>query len=325
VDNEDIELTEMVDLNVSRQDGVVSPASGFGFLVKKSAEAAKDVNAQGGIDEQPDIDGARGVLCALYKLIEQEAREGAVGADESYDIQCLSEAICLVKYFLQCELDSGMEDDGSGIAKSEALAELDQFVVAKAHRKFSSDERKRLASEGNALEDGSYPIPDADALHRAAILARSGHGDVAAAKRLIAKRAKELGVSNPLAESKATKMTDDTTTTSEPEVSEGSAAAEKSAVDALVERVEKMESALAETSQLREDNDKLSKELEVLKATPIPGGPALSATAEQRALKAKSDLVQKAAYYRRLSEQINDRELSTEYDKRARALEAEAA
>jgi hypothetical protein len=44
------------------------------------------------------------------------------------------------------------------------------------------------------LPDGSYPIPDAKHLHSAAVLAASGHGNVAAAKRLIRKRAKELGV-----------------------------------------------------------------------------------------------------------------------------------
>jgi hypothetical protein len=54
--------------------------------------------------------------------------------------------------------------------------------------------RKALAAKGQALPDGSYPIPDKAHLHSAAILAASGHGDVAAAKALIRKRAKELGV-----------------------------------------------------------------------------------------------------------------------------------
>ena len=47
----------------------------------------------------------------------------------------------------------------------------------------------------------SYPIENAGDLDNAAILARSGHGDVAAARRLIARRAGELGVANPLDES----------------------------------------------------------------------------------------------------------------------------
>lgn len=67
-------------------------------------------------------------------------------------------------------------------------------------KKFHSAENRRaLAAKGHALRDGSYPIADADDLHSAYVLARSGHGNVAAAKRLIARRAKQLGVSNPFA------------------------------------------------------------------------------------------------------------------------------
>ena len=58
--------------------------------------------------------------------------------------------------------------------------------------------RRRLASEGKALPDGSYPIETAGDLENAAILQRSGHGDVKAAARLIARRAKDLGVPSPL-------------------------------------------------------------------------------------------------------------------------------
>jgi hypothetical protein len=58
----------------------------------------------------------------------------------------------------------------------------------------STDERKRLAKLGHALPDGSYPVPDREHLHAAAVLAASRHGDFEAARRLIRKRAKELGV-----------------------------------------------------------------------------------------------------------------------------------
>lgn len=67
-------------------------------------------------------------------------------------------------------------------------------------KKFHSAENRRsLSAKGHALPDGSYPIADAEDLHNAYMLARSGHGNVGAAKRLIARRAKELGVSNPFA------------------------------------------------------------------------------------------------------------------------------
>ena len=64
--------------------------------------------------------------------------------------------------------------------------------------------RRRLRAEGKALPNLSYPIENAGDLQNAASLARSGHGDVAAARKLIARRAKELGVANPLDDSDST-------------------------------------------------------------------------------------------------------------------------
>jgi hypothetical protein len=102
------------------------------------------------------------------------------------------------------------EEDEGGTGGTEpeadamkAAAEAEEPVYK---RKIDTATRRRLASEGKALSDGSYPIANAEDLHNAAILARSGHGNVAGAKRLIARRAKELGVANPLeAKSESTK------------------------------------------------------------------------------------------------------------------------
>ena len=79
-----------------------------------------------------------------------------------------------------------------------SIVDSEKEILGKDHRDFSQGRRRELASGGNALPDGSYPIPDKDALRRAAILARSGHGNVSAARALITRRAKELGVANPL-------------------------------------------------------------------------------------------------------------------------------
>lgn len=54
--------------------------------------------------------------------------------------------------------------------------------------------RRKAASKGHALPDGSYPIEDVAHLHAAAVLAASHHGNWKAAKALIRRRAKELGV-----------------------------------------------------------------------------------------------------------------------------------
>lgn len=63
-------------------------------------------------------------------------------------------------------------------------------------RKFSAAQRQELAKKGWALSDGSYPIETEADLGPAITLASSGHGDVAAAKALIKRRAKELGAAN---------------------------------------------------------------------------------------------------------------------------------
>lgn len=62
-----------------------------------------------------------------------------------------------------------------------------------AERTFSDEERARLAAEGDALPDGSYPIPDCDALRRAIDSYGRETGDRAALRRHIAKRKAELG------------------------------------------------------------------------------------------------------------------------------------
>lgn len=94
---------------------------------------------------------------------------------------------------------------GAEEAEFQKVADAEEAFLGKGHRKFNARRRKQLAGSGHALADGSYPIPDADALRRAAVLARSGHGNVAAARRLIARRAKELKVPNPLSENDAVK------------------------------------------------------------------------------------------------------------------------
>lgn len=58
----------------------------------------------------------------------------------------------------------------------------------------TAEGRRKAAGKGHALPDGSFPIEDVKHLHSAATLAASGHGNVPAAKALIRRRARELGV-----------------------------------------------------------------------------------------------------------------------------------
>ena len=70
-----------------------------------------------------------------------------------------------------------------------------------ADREFSEKEREKLAKEGHALPDGSYPMPDCDAVRRAIhSYGRAPEGHRHALAALIRKRNDELGCGHHLEE-----------------------------------------------------------------------------------------------------------------------------
>ena len=63
-----------------------------------------------------------------------------------------------------------------------------------AERKFSEQERAALAKKGQALPDGSYPMPDCDAVRRAhEAYGRAPDSHKAEVRNLANKRNRELG------------------------------------------------------------------------------------------------------------------------------------
>ncbi len=61
-------------------------------------------------------------------------------------------------------------------------------------REYSEEQRAQYAREGHALPDGSYPIPDCDALHDAvSAYGRAPQNHRAALRALIRRRHQELG------------------------------------------------------------------------------------------------------------------------------------
>jgi hypothetical protein len=99
------------------------------------------------------------------------------------------------------EVTSLAADVAAAFAEPEPVTVPDAVKAAETavyKRDIDTATRTRLASAGHALSDGSYPIENAEDLGNAATLARSGHGNVKAAKKLISRRARELGVANPL-------------------------------------------------------------------------------------------------------------------------------
>lgn len=64
--------------------------------------------------------------------------------------------------------------------------------------KYSTDDRKQMASKGQALDDGSYPIADEEDLHNAIHAVGRGGADHNAIRKHIIKRAAALGKSSAI-------------------------------------------------------------------------------------------------------------------------------
>lgn len=96
-----------------------------------------------------------------------------------------------------------LDSAGAGEPMTEAqMGEIELALeeLAEASRTFSADQRKGMADKGVAMSDGSYPIPDKDALRRAIATAGLGSNSDASIKAHIKKRARALGATDMLPE-----------------------------------------------------------------------------------------------------------------------------
>lgn len=75
------------------------------------------------------------------------------------------------------------------------MSAIERLELKLAARKFSEKTRGKAAKRGIALPDGSFPIPDKDALRRA-IQAIGRAKNPAKAKQHIKKRARALGATD---------------------------------------------------------------------------------------------------------------------------------
>lgn len=104
-----------------------------------------------------------------------------------------------VKALIACS--TTVDKDGSLKAIPQATVDAVKALAAVAgaieKRTYSDDERTKMAKEGVAMKDGSYPIPDKDAL-KDAISAYGRAKNKAATKRHIVRRARALGATDML-------------------------------------------------------------------------------------------------------------------------------
>lgn len=84
-----------------------------------------------------------------------------------------------------------------------------------------------------------------------------------------------------------------------------------------------VKSAIAEASKAQDERIKaLEGELAKVKATPIPGGPAMTTPAVMRDKAEKASKLAEAAHFVKLAEQVNDTDLKKYYKERAAACKA---
>lgn len=153
-------VTEMIDIEVTRQDGVESPASGIPFLVMKAVSRGKR-------DETPDIAGADDVICLLAKLIASEASELAAGyLEETSDISLLMEAMGLMKWFRENE-QWGAEMDSATMksaASDSSPAGRKAFVAAAGRLMANKTKEPGVANEPTATAQKDTPtVPETPA------------------------------------------------------------------------------------------------------------------------------------------------------------------
>ena len=312
-----------------------APAEKAAEFDREAAKALVKAIVGRKVDESPDIAGGTAVIAQIADLIIAEAQELKAGnTGEIGDIQQLACAAEMIWCWRTGEeaVASGSVMPATALTQSAAPLTPEQeaswtpemvaaFKSAWAgllkDRDYSAAERKEMAGDGRALPDGSYPIADEHDLNSAAILARSGHGDVAAATKHIGKRAKELGVANPL---------DNSGDTAKSEI-----AKDEATVDTVTQEAGSLSKAVEEAvakamAPLQERVKSLDAELAKVKATPVPTGMVLSRNVQVKAPESvvREDYAAKAAYYREMAETVTDRETADGYRKLAREADAKA-
>jgi hypothetical protein len=90
------------------------------------------------------------------------------------------------------DVDTAEAGEAARIAK--ARADYDQVIKAK----YNADDLKRMAGNGEAMDDGSYPIGDKEDLGKAIKAVGRGGADHNAIRRHVIKRAKALGASSEI-------------------------------------------------------------------------------------------------------------------------------
>jgi hypothetical protein len=253
------------------------------------ALAEKAIAADGSVDEQPDIDGGKQAIALIGKLIGYEAQELAAGqSGESSDIQTLCAAVDALRWWVGGEqavsagnIEPVMQSAAKAAESTKTQNDLPDSAFAYIEPGGDKD------SDGKTTPRSLRHFPVHDKPHAENALARlssSPFGDKAKAK--VHAAAKKFGI--------------DTDTSKSAGVAEGATAVNTEAQGN--EGLSKaLEAAVTKAmAPLQERIASLDAELAKVKATPIPGGPALSRNVQVKNQRGEpnEDWAAKAALYR---------------------------
>lgn len=102
-------------------------------------------------------------------------------------------------YVGQAAVDAGLADrvqDGRASPKNDWDLSVFRNAAVRNADKYSAEDRRRMAANGHAMPDGSYPIEDGEDLDNAIHAVGRGGSDHDAIRRHIIKRANALGLSS---------------------------------------------------------------------------------------------------------------------------------
>lgn len=164
---------------------------------------------------------------------------------------------------------------------TESANGVDEWIVLKA-KSFSAEDRREMASEGVALPDGSFPIPDKKHLESAIRMVGLSKKPRGVVRRHIIRRAKALGLSDMIPDSWRTNKMGKT----EKATSQSLSSTDSTLVGNLSQAYADIQASIAEMKSLLADDTpaapdpELAKRLESLEK-------ALAATSDQAGEKVK--------------------------------------
>jgi hypothetical protein len=336
------ELTEFEMIEVESIKGVPQGANGFGHLIMKGVPAEdapaadpadpdaedlaiKAVKAvrRGKVDEAPDVDLGKQIMVLLGKAIENEAQEIAAGFHgEICDVDLLTQAAELVRCWTQGEqvapIDGAYAPAGKAAMSSAGQNDLPDSAFAYIEDGGKKDESGKTTPRSLR----HFPVHDkAHAQNALARLSSSPFGDKAKAK--VHAAAKKFGIDVSDDAGKSAVAEGETSVQTDPD---GTIA--KAVEDAVAKATEASEGRIKQAeAQAAEAKAEVGQLRELIKSTPVPGGPVMSANARPSgSASAESDgKAAKAALMRQKADEAISPSDAAGYRAYARQLDEEAA